>query len=394
MAQVRFKFGSSSVQEVSVLGSCRGSCSPVMPLSSEQKGMLKDPTTRVKFEQENPKSPGSKAYQRYDKYKGSTTIQDATQNGANWQDITVDFEKGWLVVEGFTGVMEVDEAGGAKRTHPEGTPDREASTRARPHAREAPPTTLSNRPNNAEIETHKVEMSAATMAAFRMMMREEIAVIEEAITNKVHNSIQDIKEELKQEKEARMKLEERITKLEEGKGAQRSNLTLEDAELMEKDKVVIGGFTELDGEEAGKLVDEVLANCPGFEGAYATNPTPTVVMAKFNTAGMAMKMIKNQKFNPKMKENKLWASENRSPTERRQCKLVSKLKKFLIEHDKQDPKNVIVSYKWFHVRVRNGRTFAHVATVNEDGEVQWAEDIGQVSATVKECMAEFEANME
>ena len=199
---------------------------------------------------------------------------------------------------------------------------------------------------------------------------------------------------LEQEKEARMKLEERITKLEEGKGAQRSNPTLEDAELVEKDKVVIGGFTELDGEETERLVNEVLANCPGFEGAYATNPTPTVVMAKFNTAGMAMKMIKNQKFNPKMKENKLWASENRSPTKRRQCKLVSKLKKFLIEHDKQDPKNVIVSYKWFHVRLRNGRTFAHVATVNEDGELQWAEDIGQVSATVKDCMAEFEANME
>jgi len=110
--------------------------------------------------------------------------------------------------------------------------------------------------------------------------------------------------------------------------------------------------------------------------------------------GMAMRMIKNQKFNPKMKENKLWASENRSPTERRQCKLVSKLKKLLIEQDKHDPKNVIVSYKWFHVRVRNGRTFTNVATVSEDGEVLWAEDIGQVSATVKECMAEIEANME
>ena len=144
-------------------------------------------------------------------------------------------------MEGLTDMMEVEEAGGAKRTHPEGTPDREASTRARPHAREAPPTTLSNRPINAEIETHKVEMSAATMATFRMMMREEIAVIEEAITNKVHNSIQDIKEELKQEKEARMKLEERITKLEEGKGAQNSNPTLEDADVVEKEKVVIGG---------------------------------------------------------------------------------------------------------------------------------------------------------
>ena len=164
--------------------------------------------------------------------------------------------------------------------------------------------------------------------------------------------------------------------------------------MVEKDRVVVGGFTDLDGEEAEKLVNEVLATCPGFEGAFATNPTPTVVMAKFNTPGMAMRMIKNQKFNPKMKENKLWASENRSPTESRQCKLVSKLKKLLIEQDKHDPKNVIVSYKWFHVRVRNGRTFTNVGTVNEDGEVLWAEDIGQVSATVKECMAEIEANME
>ena len=164
------------------------------------------------------------------------------------------------------------DGGGGSRRSKEDTPRR--NTR---------PTTLSNRPNNAEIETHKVEMSAAAMAVFRMMMREEIAVIEEAITNKVHNSIQDIKEEFKQEKEARMKLEERITKLEEGKGAQKSNPTLEDADVVEKDKVVIGGFTDLDGEEAEKLVNEVLATCPGFEGAFATNPTPTVVMAKFNT---------------------------------------------------------------------------------------------------------------
>ena len=53
-----------------------------MPLSSEQKGRLKDPTTKVQFEQENPKSPGSKASQRYEQYKGSTTFHDATQNGA------------------------------------------------------------------------------------------------------------------------------------------------------------------------------------------------------------------------------------------------------------------------------------------------------------------------
>ena len=149
------------------------SCSPVMPLSTERKGMLTMLTTKIKFEQENPKSLGNKAYQWYEKYKGSTTIQDATQHGANWQDITVDFEKVPTTLSNRT--------------------------------------TLSNSTNNAGIETHKVEMSAATMAAFRMIMREENGVIEEAITNKVHNSIQDF-EELKQEREARMKLEECITK--------------------------------------------------------------------------------------------------------------------------------------------------------------------------------------
>ena len=97
-------------------GSSRGSCLPVMPLSSEQKRRLKDPTTKVKFEQENTKSPGSKAYQRYEQYKGSTTIHDATQNGAQWQDITVDFEKGWLVVEGLADLIEMEEAKEDKRS--------------------------------------------------------------------------------------------------------------------------------------------------------------------------------------------------------------------------------------------------------------------------------------
>ena len=52
-----------------------------------------------------------------------------------------------------------------------------------------------------------------------------------------------------------------------------------------------------------------------------------IVRAKFNTPGMAMRMIKNQKFNPKMKENKLWASENRSPTERRQLQTRRQIEK-------------------------------------------------------------------
>ena len=63
--------------------------------------MLKNSDTKVTFEQENPKTPGSKAYQRYDKYKSNHTIGEATHQGTNWQDLTVDFEKGWLTTPDY-----------------------------------------------------------------------------------------------------------------------------------------------------------------------------------------------------------------------------------------------------------------------------------------------------
>ena len=123
----------------------------------------------------------------------------------------------------------------------------------------------------------------------------------------------------------------------------------------------------MDGEEADKLVHEVLLGVLGYQSAYATNPAPSVVMAQFDSPAMALRAIRNQKFNPKMQEHKLWASENRSPTERRRCKLVSKLKRMLIEHDKHEAKNVVVNYKWFHVRLRDGMGYRSVAMVTTDG---------------------------
>ena len=146
------------------------------------------------------------------------------------------------------------------------------------------------------------------------------------------------------------------------------------------------------GEEAEKLVHEVLLGVPGYQSAYATNPAPSVVMAQFDSLAMALRAIRNQRFNPKMREHKLWASENRSPNERRRCKLVSELKRMLIEHDKHDAKNV-VNYKWFHARLRDGMGHHNVATVTTDGRMEWMDD-GLVNATVKEAMAELEANME
>ena len=67
----------------------------------------------------------------------------------------------------------------------------------------------------------------------------------------------------------------------------------------------------------------------------------------------------------------------------------------LIEHDKHDAKNVVVNYKWFHVCLRDGMGYRSVAMVSTDGKMEWMDNKdGLVSATVKEAMAQIEANME
>lgn len=145
-----------------------------MPLSVEQKLRLKDAATPIKFNNENPKTPGSKAFQRYEKYKGSTTIGETMGHGANWQDISGDFERQVLTIVNAETMEEVGATSSApKRGPPEGTPDREALSRAKVPAKEVAPKVLLQ--EGIATETNKIEMSAATIAAMRAMMREELA---------------------------------------------------------------------------------------------------------------------------------------------------------------------------------------------------------------------------
>ena len=64
-----------------------------MPLSQTQIAALKCPETTISIQQENPKKPGTKAHERFEKYMGAETIGDAMSKGANWQDLSGDFEK-------------------------------------------------------------------------------------------------------------------------------------------------------------------------------------------------------------------------------------------------------------------------------------------------------------
>ena len=70
----------------------------VMPLSQQQVFALKNADTKIMVQMENPKKVGSKAWDRFEKYKHAKSIGEATQAGANWQDVSVDFEKGFLKV--------------------------------------------------------------------------------------------------------------------------------------------------------------------------------------------------------------------------------------------------------------------------------------------------------
>ena len=73
----------------------------IMPISKKQlendgntKKLEYSWTTQIRFAQENPKKPGSKAWAPYEAYKASTTIAQAIEKKAGWQDFSADFAQG------------------------------------------------------------------------------------------------------------------------------------------------------------------------------------------------------------------------------------------------------------------------------------------------------------
>ena len=128
-----------------------------------------------------------------------------------------------------------------------------------------------------------------------MVMREEIAsgmqeMEHYRMMQKMDDQLGQVKAELVAEKEAREALEVRVRQLEN------SPPTM--TESVDKSQVVIGGFEDLDGEEAEKLVSDVLMHVDGFQGAHTLNPNPTSAIAQFTFAGNAMKFYSRAKVQP------------------------------------------------------------------------------------------------
>ena len=67
-----------------------------MPLSEDQISALKHGATSISIQMENPPKNGSKAWEKFEKYKHVTTIAEAMGNSANWKDVSRDFEKGYM----------------------------------------------------------------------------------------------------------------------------------------------------------------------------------------------------------------------------------------------------------------------------------------------------------
>ena len=367
----RLHFGSSVSAQVFPLARVDSLWVPgVMPIAKEHMEALKDGNTQIQFAQENPKKPGSKAWDRYEAYKGTTTIAQATENKAGWQDLTADFEKGFLKIMSEMGVDTTQ--GATKRPAPEGTPDRETQARTKAQASEVMPRIL---PTEVQDPISKVEMSAATIATLRAVMREEITIgmsaLEGRLTNKMDEQFIQMKQDLEQERSARTMLEERVAQL-ESKQANKEN-TNDVTEAVDKSIAVIGGFVDTTVEEAEELVHDLLEHVHGFHEVSMVDGNSIVGLAQFDTPAHAMKFIRSQKKHPQIQTNKLWVAENRSRMERNQAKIASKLKKFLIELANIPPKDVIVNYKLFNVIVRDNGKLMPIAFVKDDLSIDWNE---------------------
>lgn len=203
-------------------------------------------------------------------------------------------------------------------------------------------------------------------------------------------TMNELKDELASEREARQVLEKRVAKLEESRAQQP-----QDDDAVDKAKIVIGGFVDVEAEEAEKIVRETLSNAPGFQDVHVTSPTPTVVFAHFDTPANAMKLFRGQKWNPSMLESKLWASENRSPMERRKCKIASKIKRALIEVQGVDAKDIVVNYRAFNVKMRvASKGWKYVCSLAPDGNVEWSDEDGNVAPSTRDNVAQLVMEMD
>ena len=157
------------------------------------------------------------------------------------------------------------------------------------------------------------------------------------------------------ERASRQQLEERAAQLEQQNVRNQAASTAKEFEDGHVDKsvvVVVGAFGNKVLEDAEALVQEMMVGIAGLKGVDMINVEQPFAVANFDTPASALKFIRSPPKNHIIQTNKLWAAENRSKTERIRCKIVSKLKKYMIELGGFQARDVVTSYKMFKVNAR------------------------------------------
>ena len=232
------------------------------------------------------------------------------------------------------------------------------------------------------------------------MMRTEIQHglmdMEQRFNNKLDKSVDELRkhfiEELREEKHARVTLEQKNCEL-ENRGSSSWQVPPMDFEEVDKSVVVIGGFIEKVIVDVESLMEEMMSGISGHKNVEIIETTPLIALAHFDSPERAMKFIKSQKKNETTRANKLWASENRSKPKRLRCKMVNKLKNMLLELDGFAAKDVHASYKVFMVVVKSDGRMLPVAYFNDNGSIQWL-DKTVVSEGVREALESFIPELE
>ena len=166
------------------------------------------------------------------------------------------------------------------------------------------------------------------------------------------------------------------------------------SEDIDKTIAVIGGFGSLAANQAEGLIKDTLAEVEGFVDVYTTSPDPVVAFAQFTTHEKVQKFVRSQKKHVGMRQHKLWAAENKPAAERKRGKILSKIKKFSIELDNIEPRNILVNYRSCKVSFRHDGQLVHAAFVAEDGVVEWAAQNCPVSTQVQDAIRDFADDLE
>ena len=156
-----------------------------------------------------------------------------------------------------------------------------------------------------------------------------------------------------------------------------------DVEQVDKSIAVIWGLGDRSVEQAEALLQELLENVAGFRELHMTESQPAL-LAHFQSSALAMRFIRTQKRHRGLQ------SASRS---KRYCmKVVSNLKKCLVEIGGHAATDLIASYPFCRIVVRENSKQIPLALIKPDLGIEWLHD-EIATQPIRKALQEFIVDM-